>query len=289
MTHIRRSIQLLMLLTIIAVPFFSRNFSDGSPSTVVMGYLPPPSMSPISGDTWCLSMNRFFVCHPIAFVESIFSSKMVMMSLLVAALMPLGITILCGRVFCSWLCPMGFVLEFLMKIPDRWRGIIWNGSLRIKDFRYVTIWSLLALSFFWGMPVISVLDPPHAMGRELMYLFTHHRLSVGGAGLLSLVLILDFFVLRRGWCRYVCPSGGGLSILGKGHVLRIRLNEGKCIQCGICAETCPFNLNPGMLKRNPSEFNWALCDNCGLCVDCCPVKAINYHIGMSETGTLRKG
>ncbi len=277
-THIRRTTQLLMLLTIIAVPFFSQNPSDWSPSSIVMGHLPPPTIFPISGDTWCLSINGFFICHPIAFIESVSSYRRVIMPFFIAALLPLGITILFGRVFCSWLCPMGFLLELLMKIPDRWRGAVWKKALEIKDFRFIALGGLLAVGFFGKMALISVFDPPHALGRELINLFSHHRLSIAGAGLLTLVLLLDLFALRRGWCRYFCPSGGGLSLLGRGRIVRIGLENEKCIQCRECAKICPVGLDPSLLKSNPSEFNWALCDNCGLCVDRCPRQAINYHV-----------
>ncbi len=277
-TRVRHSVQLLMLLTIIAVPFFTQNYFAWLPSSVVMGQLPPPSIFPISGDTWCFSLCGVFICHPVALLDSVFSSRRVYMPLLCAAILPIGITMLCGRVFCAWLCPMGFVLEFLMKIPDRWRGMIWKRAFRIRDFRYGALCILLALCFFCGMSLISVFDPPHAMGRELMYLFTHHRLSIGGSGLLAIVLLLDLFISRRGWCRYVCPSGGGLSLLGKGRMLRIGRTSEKCVQCGICAEVCPFGLNPGMLDNNTEEFDWALCDNCGICIDHCPAGALSFDI-----------
>lgn len=277
-TPVRRTFQFLVLITIIGVPLFSQNFYDWTPSSLVMGELPPPSVSPVSGDTYCFSIGDVFICHPVAFLESALSSRRLYVPLLAAALIPLVITILCGRVFCSWLCPMGLSFEFLTKISKK-AGLVTGVRTRLaRDFRYAILCVLLALCFLSGLTWISLFDPPHVMGRELMYLFTHHRVSMGGTGLLTIVLLLDLFVSRRVWCRSVCPSGGCLSLLGMKRLLRIGLDREKCVRCGTCSEVCPFGLDPGSLINNHNNFNWAICGNCGKCIDGCPGGAISYYM-----------
>ena len=53
--------------------------------------------------------------------------------------------------------------------------------------------------------------------------------------------------------------------------------EGKCLNCGLCLEVCPKNLNPLLLK-NPQYLakNREKCLNCGLCSYICPVY-INFN------------
>ena len=280
LTRIRRITQLLVLLTIILVPALSQNIYDWSPSEVVMGRLPPPSMFPITGDTWSLEIGSAYIMHPVAFLESAVSSRSLYTSALAAVIVPLVLTLLFGRVFCSWLCPIGLILELVVKINDKKKYIPWIKKIKLWDFRYTFAGVLLILCFLFGVTLISVFDPPHALGREMVYLFTDKRLSIAGTGLLAFVLIVDLLILRRGWCRYLCPSGGCLSIIGKARLLRLKLKNEECIDCGICSQACQFGLNPTCLKTDPKAFKWTVCDNCAICADNCPKGAIGFELRM---------
>ncbi len=275
-TAVRRVTQLLVLIMIIVIPALSQNMYEWSPSEVVMGRLPPPSVFPVTGDTWAFSAGPVNILHPVAFIESVISARNVYIPALIAVAAPLVLTLLFGRVFCSWFCPVGFILEFVAKLDAKKKIIPRPVNFKRWDFRYVFAGVLFLLTFFLSMTIISVFDPPHALGREMVYLFTHHHLSIAGAGLLIIVLIIDIFLVRRGWCRYFCPSGGCLSLLGKWKLLRLRLKEDKCLDCGVCSQACQFGLNPAGLKYDSSAFNWTICDNCGLCADKCPGNSIGF-------------
>lgn len=277
-TTFRRVTQFLVLISLIIVPVLSQNIYDWSPSEVVLGKLPPPAIFPVSGDTWCFSIGPAYICHPVAFLESIISTRAVHLSALSAATLPVLMTILLGRVFCSWLCPMGFIFELVAKINNKKKYIPWIKEKKLWDFRYIFAGILLLLSLLFGITLISVFDPPHALGRELIYLFTHHRLSVAGAGLLAIVLLIDLFVARRGWCRFICPSGGCLSILGMGRLLRLDVKDEICTGCGICSQVCQFGLDPAGIRNDNKGFKWSICDNCGICADNCPSGAIDFKM-----------
>lgn len=278
-TAVRRVTQLLVLITMIIIPALSQNIYDWSPSEVVMGKLPPPAIIPVSGDTWCFSVGSAYICHPVAFLESMISAKAIYISALLAAIVPVLITLLLGRVFCSWLCPMGFIFELIVKINDKKRYIPWVKKLKLWDFRYVFAGILLLLCFLFGITLISVFDPPHALGREMIYLFTNQHLSIAGAGLLAIVLLVDLLIIRRGWCRFICPSGGCLSVLGMGKLLRLDVKEETCTDCGICSRVCQFGLDPAGIKNDKKRFKWSICDNCGICADNCPSGAIGFKMG----------
>ncbi len=275
----RRLVQLGVIVVLIGVPFYTQNPLEWSPSRIVLGHLPKPRVFPLSGDTWSFSIGGFTLTHPVAFIEEVLSSKVVYQPLLISALIPLVLTLVLGRVFCSWLCPVGFLLELNQKVNSLFRRAGLHLRVRIKDLRYTILALALVLVFFFAFPILSIFDPPHLFGRELMYIFTHGAVSLSGAGLLLGIFLLDLFFAPRVWCRSLCPSGGALSLLGARRLWRIRMDAGRCTHCGYCDEACPYGLEP-MGLAEAKGFDWLKCDNCGLCRDVCPTGALSYRFDL---------
>ncbi|MGW8162019.1 MAG: 4Fe-4S binding protein, partial [Desulfobulbales bacterium] len=111
----RRVIQILVLAGLVLIPLGSQNPCDWAPSRIVQGQIPAPATLNISGDTWNFQINGFSLSHPLAFIDNWLSAHIIYLPIFAAALIPLGLTILLGRIFCSWLCPVGFLLELNMK------------------------------------------------------------------------------------------------------------------------------------------------------------------------------
>ncbi|MDY6853274.1 MAG: 4Fe-4S binding protein [Thermodesulfobacteriota bacterium] len=272
---VRRLTQMSVVALLIGVPFCSQNPDTWSPSLIVRGYWPAPTIFRITGDTWSFAIGNFHLMNPVAFVEVLLSAKEFQFGLFISTLIPLGITMIFGRVFCSWLCPVGFVLELTMRVNSILRRVGLTRKVRTGDYRYFVLVLSMLFAFFFAFPVISVLDPPHVLGRELIYFFTQSQVSLAGASLLASILLFEIFFSSRAWCKSFCPSGGALSLLGIKRLLRIKVNPKKCIKCRKCDSACPYSLSPGKLAEC-QYFDWTICDNCGLCIDICPNKAISY-------------
>ncbi len=275
---LRRISQLLVLLMLVSIPYLTSNPSDWSPSRIVLRQLPEPRIFPVTGDLWSISIGSIKFAHPVAFIEETISSKVLYTPLVISVLIPIIITIILGRVFCSWMCPVGFMLELNQKADGFFRKLKLKYPLKIRDYRYSILTLSLISGFIFSFPVISVFDPPHVFGRELMYIFTHNAISLTGTGLLLGILLFETFSTSRAWCNYLCPSGGALSILGSMRLWYIRMNRERCNHCGICNDACPYHLEPMGLADN-QRFDWTKCDNCGLCRDVCPEGAISYVMG----------
>ncbi|NOX20251.1 MAG: 4Fe-4S binding protein [Nitrospirae bacterium] len=282
--YLRRITQLIVLVGIILIPIYSQNPMQWSPSRIVLGQLPPPTVFSISGDTWTISFGDFKLMHPLAFIDFLVSTKRFYMPALVAVLIPLLITLVLGRVFCSWLCPVGFILELNQKI-HRFLGRF-NNVVKFRDLRLTLFLLLLGVGFFFAVPVLSVFDPPHILGREFMYYFTHKQLSITGVAFIVTLIIFEMLFVRRAWCNYLCPSGGGLSLLSWKRLLNIRMNKELCIKCGKCDDACPYYLQPMKLAEGES-INWLKCDNCALCRDVCPTSAIDLAFYI-DTNKVKK-
>ncbi|MBM7615733.1 mercury methylation ferredoxin HgcB [Alkaliphilus hydrothermalis] len=63
------------------------------------------------------------------------------------------------------------------------------------------------------------------------------------------------------------------------NVAAIRLDQDKCIGCGICLEVCPHGVFE-MLQGKANFHDKDLCIECGACDRNCPVKAIEVKSGV---------
>ena len=277
---LRRMVQLAVLGGLVAIPFLSQNSMSLPPSRIVLRQMPQPALFPVSGDTWTLTLGSMDFTHPVAAIEAIFAAKVLYVPLLVSAIFPLAMTIILGRIFCSWLCPVGFLLELNNKVTHFLSGLGMNKQLPKRDFRFPVLTISLVFSFLFAFPVMAAFDPPHLLGRELMYFATHQQVCLFGVSFLAAIFLLEMFSTSRFWCRFICPSGAGLALLGRWRLWRISMAD-NCIDCGRCDLACPYQLAPMGLVEG-KKFDWLTCDNCGLCRDSCPVGTISYSISIND-------
>jgi len=73
-------------------------------------------------------------------------------------------------------------------------------------------------------------------------------------------------LIERFWCRYLCPLGGVISILGNLSLLRIRRDAVDCKGCAVCNAPCPVKID--VAKASPAVR--ADCIGCLACVEACP-------------------
>lgn len=108
-----------------------------------------------------------------------------------------------------------------------------------------------------------------------------------GAGLVLASVVLMVFVPpvvalmagrgpagRRFWCRYCCPFGALLGLVGRWALLRRRVSE-SCIACNRCVGVCPT----GCIPEGGKETLAGECVLCGRCQPECPVGAVSFSPG----------
>jgi MauM/NapG family ferredoxin protein len=74
----------------------------------------------------------------------------------------------------------------------------------------------------------------------------------------------------RFWCRCLCPTGAVFSLASRFR-LRERQVTAACVDCGQCAELCPFDAIKA--DRTTRTSDCAVCETCGAG---CPAKAIQF-------------
>ncbi|MHC5065762.1 MAG: 4Fe-4S binding protein [Planctomycetota bacterium] len=245
----------------------------------------------LKGTTWSFEFFGLSLTDPLAALESAAASKSVRWVLVLGILVPVALTLLLGRFFCSWICPVGLglelsgklrgVLRFLELKPGRVR--LWYGN------KYMLLVLGIALTFVIGVPFLGYLYPPALMGRELhngvtvmfdraedgLLGFSTAGLTIASWFLLAIALVEVLFGARM-WCRSLCPGGAVYSLLGRFRLLRVVRSSDLCTQCGECVVACEMDLNP-MIDKTGME-----CDNCGLCIDSCRDDALHFRFSTHD-------
>jgi polyferredoxin len=102
----------------------------------------------------------------------------------------------------------------------------------------------------------------------------------------ALVILIGAFLIPRFWCRYLCPLGGAISLLGNLSLLRIRRDEASCSGCAICSAPCPVKID--VAQAYPAVS--ADCVGCLKCVEVCPREgALSVTLGPALPRVLRPG
>jgi len=216
--------------------------------------------------------DRLWFVSPLEGFESLLVTKSFYMPSLVGMAIPITVAVLLGRVFCSWICPVTFVLELF----DRLRKIVANKKylhnrlVVAKRVLWFTLIAEILVSMVLGAPLFVFLSPPGLVGRELMMLVFFQKLAL--EGLLLVAIIILELVTRRFFCRSFCPLGGFLALLGQRRKLQVVTHPDNCVACGICEKSCPMGLVP-----YSGEGKTPFCWNCGECIDGCNYRALSFR------------
>lgn len=225
----------------------------------------------IQGWYQSLGIGDFWIVSPLEGLESLLVTRQPYGPLLVGLLLPVLLAAALGRVFCSWICP----ISFLSGLSDRLRRL-WRPKRPIQD-RWIllreTLWLALGLELLLtsvlGAPLFVFLSPPGLVGRELMLLVFFRTLAL--EGVIILVVLALNLLTRRFYCRYLCPLGGLLALLGVRRRLRIARQRG-CDGCGSCDPACPLGLS-----ASRDEGSSIYCWNCASCIDACDRQRLAFR------------
>jgi len=226
----------------------------------------------IQGWYQSLGIGNLWFVSPLEGLESLLVAKQLYLTSLIGMTIPVLIAFFLGRVFCSWVCPVTYILEWV----DRLRRLV-NRSKYLVNHLVVakkTLWFVLivelVVSMVLGAPLFVFWSPPGLVGREIMMGVFFHSFALEGV-ILFVIIILEL-VTRRFFCRSFCPLGGLLAFIGNKRKLQVLPVKDNCTHCGKCKKTCPMGLTP-----NEGEGTSAYCWNCGECLDHCNFNAIKFQ------------
>lgn len=196
----------------------------------------------------------------------------------------LVVTLLFGRLFCGFLCPVGTLLDVMEpvfnrspKTPDR----------SLKNVKYLFLIFLFAAGIV-GLSLGQFFDPLAVFDRTLALVFypvASYFIALVtplkeagfterfiGFGSFILILGLGYFAPRF-WCRNLCPLGGLLAVGAKFSLFKFTFRE-TCTNCGRCARVCPT----AAIKDEAQTIDSAECVVCLRCSTECSHGQIGYRI-----------
>ena len=101
-------------------------------------------------------------------------------------------------------------------------------------------------------------------------------------GMLFLLFLGLNLVIPRFYCRFICPTGALLGLIGRYSLFRIGKNESPCTDCMRCERHCEGACHPaGQIRTNE-------CVLCFNCYDDCNDATITYRVLDSEAGEINQ-
>jgi len=179
------------------------------------------------------------------------------------------VTLLFGRVFCGWGCPLGATQFFLFRKErsgkNRWIEIAPEHHRILRWSKYGVLLVLIGLVILTGQPVFEEIDP----FRILFNLDFRW-----GVPLVFLVVVLvASVIIGFPFCKYLCPLGAFLGLLQPLSLFKLRI-AGACTNCNLCSTVaCDHGaIEPGAVRPTINQME---CVRCGECLSRCPRGAIS--------------
>ena len=274
--HLKPFRLVISTVMLVAIGFLFLDFSGSIPSAWYRGL------------TW------------LQFIPSLFNFKeMLIHGLAVTAygfIVVLILTLLFGRVYCSYICPLGIFQD----VTGWFSRIIHNAGKKKFRFRFAppknrlrySILVIVCLSLFTGTAfLLNVLEPYSNFGRFASDLFRPvyivcnnllvklfesfgsymlYPVKVAKTDPYSLIIPVAMLALvvwlsvRKGrlYCNTVCPVGTLLGLVSKKSLYKIRFNAAACNQCGKCMFACKSQC----MDIKNMEVDFTRCVGCGNCM-----------------------
>ncbi len=193
------------------------------------------------------------------------------MAKVTAFLFFIGLAVAGNKLICGWACPFGALQELIYSLPilkkpkQRKLPFAFTNLIRACLFAIMLLFLFGIIGGRQGTVIYHSLNP-----------FNLFNLDFETVSILLTVIIalLASFVVYRPFCQFICPFGFVSWIAEQFSIVRVRINKGKCIQCGACIKACPLSAAEGRVYGNKFPAD---CFSCGRCLNVCPVDAIKYE------------
>ena len=167
--------------------------------------------------------------------------------------------------FCGWLCPFGALQELISRAAKFLRvpqiRLHTNTDARLKKIKYLLLALILGSAFFSAQITDMLVEiEPFKTGITLVFVRAWPFVLYAG-GLVALSAVMYKF-----FCRYLCPFGAGLAVLGK---LRLFTWLPRRTECGTPCQTCRHRCDYQAIKPDGAIAY----DECFQCMDC----VVIYH------------
>jgi len=168
-----------------------------------------------------------------------------------------------GRgLFCGWLCPFGALQEMMGILAEKLRikqiRIKPQHHKRAQKIKYGLLIGLVACSFY-SLNLAEKLAEIEPFKTSITLHFVRYWPFV----LYSVLLLLLSLKIHKVYCRYLCPLGAGLAILGRFPLVKLLTRKDACGNpCQLCKQKkCGIDA-----IEQDGSIDYAECIQCLECV-----------------------
>lgn len=224
------------------------------------------------------------------------------------------LTLLLGRVYCSFLCPLGIFQDIIGRISvaiGKKKKKKKNGGYKKPHniLRY-SILGIVGVLFAAGISYpLALLDPYSGFGKIAGQIFGNIELSVTnllseifpsaiyyqqyvrfslGSFLFALIFFLIIVLMSafrgRLYCNTICPVGSLLGLISGTSLLRPAIQKDKCVRCRACVSECKSNC----IDLETKEIDVTRCVACYNCMASCKKGSIVLAPAWRKPGSANK-
>lgn len=217
-------------------------------------------------------------------------------------------TAIFGRVYCSFLCPLGAMQDFFIKLSKKagWRKTH-SFQKPLNLLRYSVLGLTIISAALGSLTLLNLLDPYSLAGRLItqfilplfiliyntavsllklfdIYFFAKDTVHLTvysiliNSGLLVLILVLSFRYGRL-YCNTLCPVGAFLGLISNVSFFRFVIDKAGCSGCGDCETVC----KAGCVDVENATIDQSRCVACFNCVSSCPQSIVSYQSPVKNT------
>lgn len=247
-------------------------------------------------------VNWFIHLDPLAATGTLLTTHALYRGM-VWAVATIILTVIFGRFFCGWVCPFGTMQHFFGWLGAKGRKtserIARNRYRKAQSIKYLVLVAFIVMAMVPLGGSVSLqtglLDPIPFVHRSVNIvllpiidrffgLTSITMRQYEGAWVIGTLFLAALFlslIIPRFYCRFICPLGALLGILGRFAIWRIGQSQATCSNCGLCEKACEGACEPST-KIRTSE-----CVLCFNCLHVCPEGLISYRTQDSAAGEIK--
>lgn len=215
------------------------------------------------------------------------------------------LTLVCGRIYCSVICPLGVfqdAIAWLGRRTKKRRKLPYSYSPALSWLRYGVL-GLFIIALVMGIgALVALLAPYSSYGRIANNLFqplwqwgnnyfaylaeradsyAFYEVDVWMKSLPTFIIAVATLLLLlvlagrngRTYCNTICPVGTVLGVLSRYSLFRITIDTEKCNNCSLCSRKC----KAACINSKKHQIDYSRCVACMSCIDSCKHGAISYR------------
>jgi polyferredoxin len=249
----------------------------------------------------------FLRINPLLGWTSILSAGTFLLNVVLWTIPVLVITLLFGRAFCGWICPLGTCIDGADKLIRSKKERRTNQEVSWSRLKYYIlaglavsalfgshlVWTMDPIALFIRSLTLGILGPLHwvehfavrtpVLGSFAMRVsgFFPEQQTAFRSGFVALLMLAGIlaggFLSRRFWCRSLCPLGALLGIIARFPIFHRRIGS-ECTECTLCRLDCKMDA----IGEKGKPSNTSECIYCYSCAELCRQDAVQMSPGRPQ-------